>query len=187
MVMLVVRAVVKVANVIVVGMSALLKCFLGGRNGSVSGVGGVLVVVIVLKDICGDNCLVLLVAADVIVAVVIWSIFINCVLVGGISGIVSEHGIIVGCSGSSLAMSTNTLKYNNTTTISIPNLTKPVTTTTTPPPPPPPPLHHPHYKYHRLKKHTISDTTNHWCIIHMGNKYYIQIAPRSAKSCDLEL
>ena len=83
--------------------SALLKCFLGGRNGSVSGVGGVLVVVIVLKDICGDNCLVVLVAADVIVAVVIWSIFFYCVLVGSISGIVSEHGIIVGCSGSSLA------------------------------------------------------------------------------------
>ena len=40
-----------------------------------------------------------LVAAVVIVAVVIWSIFINCMLGGGICGIVSGNGVIIGCSG----------------------------------------------------------------------------------------
>ena len=44
-----------------------------------------------------------LVAAVVIVAVVILSIFINCMLGDGICGIVSGRGIIIGCSGSSLA------------------------------------------------------------------------------------
>ena len=44
-----------------------------------------------------------LVAAVVIVAVVFWSIFIDCIFVGGICGFVSGGGVIIGCSGSSLA------------------------------------------------------------------------------------
>ena len=45
----------------------------------------------------------LLVAGVVIVADVVWSIFINCMLGGGICGIVSGGGVIIGCSGSALA------------------------------------------------------------------------------------
>ena len=45
----------------------------------------------------------LLVAAVVIVADVVWSIFINCILIGDIFGIVSGGGVIIGCCGSSLA------------------------------------------------------------------------------------
>ena len=43
----------------------------------------------------------LLVAAVVIVADVLLSIFINCILITGIIGIVSGGGVIVGCCGSS--------------------------------------------------------------------------------------
>ena len=44
-----------------------------------------------------------MVVAVVIVAVVVWSIFVNFTLVDGIFGIVSGGGVIIGCSGSSLA------------------------------------------------------------------------------------
>ena len=47
MVMVVVKAVVRVADVFFC-ISALTRCFLGGRNGGVSGVGGVIVRVIVI-------------------------------------------------------------------------------------------------------------------------------------------
>ena len=42
-------------------------------------------------------------AAVVIVAVGVWSVFINCMLVAGICGIVSGGGVIIGCCGSTLA------------------------------------------------------------------------------------
>ena len=44
-----------------------------------------------------------LVVAVVIVAVVIWSIFINCMFGGGICDIVSGGGVLIGCGVSSLA------------------------------------------------------------------------------------
>ena len=44
----------------------------------------------------------LLVAGVVTVADVVWSIFINCSLTGGIFGIVSGSGVIIDCCGSSL-------------------------------------------------------------------------------------
>ena len=45
----------------------------------------------------------LLVAAVVLVADVVWCIFINCILIVGIFGIVSSGGIIIGCCGFPLA------------------------------------------------------------------------------------